>query len=190
MRKTAWSDLIEQLEQKGVTFDTGLTDAEIAEAESNYAVSFPEDLRGFIQTAIPNRFPFPNWRSAGDPFIKEMLRLPLEGILFDVENNEFWLPEWGTKPRGKEEAKLIVEERVRLAPRLVPIYRHRMMPDRPITAENPVLSVHQTDVIYYGFDLDDYFRHEFGSEGRKEWPNKVREIEFWDVERWQDLRWR
>jgi hypothetical protein len=39
-------------------------------------------------------------------------------------------------------------------------------------------------------DLDDYFRHEFHLQGRREWPGAIEPIEFWDVERWQDLRWR
>ncbi|MGO9337326.1 MAG: hypothetical protein ACLPY1_07455 [Terracidiphilus sp.] len=118
------------------------------------------------------------------------MSLPLHGIMFDVELNEFWLPEWGPRPPRLEDARLIVEEKVSLAPRLIPIYAHRMMPDRPSTTGNPVLSVHQTDIIYYGFDLDDYLRHEFNLSGRKEWPAEVRAVDFWNVERWQDLRWR
>lgn len=61
------------------------------------------------------------------------------------------------------------------------------MPDRPHESGNPVFSVYQTDIIYYGFDLDDYLRHEFDLPGRKPWPEKVREIEFWDVDRWYSI---
>ena len=42
-----------------------------------------------------------------------------------------------------------------------------MMPDRPQLNGNPIFSIHQTDMIYYGFDLDDYFRHEFDLPNRK-----------------------
>jgi hypothetical protein len=59
-----------------------------------------------------------------------------------------------------EDAKALVEEDVKKAPRLIPIYGYRMMPDRPHLTGNPVLSVYQTDIIYYGFDLDDYLRHD------------------------------
>jgi hypothetical protein len=79
--------------------------------------------------------------------------------MFDVEHGDFWLAEWGPRPALLEDAEKIVERLVDQAPRLVPIYGHRMMPDRPQMAGNPVLSVHQTDIIYYGFDLDDYFRY-------------------------------
>lgn len=188
MNKSAWSDLIELLKNApvSVAFDEGLTDAEIARAENTYGFIFPLDLREFLQTAIPKGFPFPDWRSKEDPRIREMLRLPLEGILFDVEQSDFWLPEWGPKPPRIEDAKRIVERYVNQAPRLIPIYAHRMMPERPQQAGNPVLSVHQTDIIYYGFDLEDYFRHEFKLEERKPWPQKIRPIEFWGVDRWQD----
>ena len=50
--------------------------------------------------------------------------------------------------------------------------------------------MHQTDIIYYGFDLDDYLRHEFDLPDRKPWPSEVRAIEFWNVDRWQDAGWR
>ncbi len=185
-----WSELIALLEGAGVMFAPGLTDGEVSRAEERYDFCFPPDLREFLQTAFPKHFPFANWRSEDEEPIRESMSLPLHGIMFDVELNEFWLPEWGPRPPRLEDARLIVEEKVSLAPRLIPIYAHRMMPDRPSTTGNPVLSVHQTDIIYYGFDLDDYLRHEFNLSGRKEWPAEVRAVDFWNVERWQDLRWR
>jgi hypothetical protein len=185
-----WAGLIAELRPKILVFDPGLTDAEVERAEDAYEISFPVDLRDFLQTALPRGLGFPNWRSLDDRTIKEILSWPLEGILFDVERNDFWLPEWGPKPSTTQEVRAVVEEQVKGAPRLIPIYAHRMMPDKPREAGNPVLSVYQTDIIYYGFDLDDYFRHEFNLEGRKEWPAKVQAIEFWNVDRWQDLRWR
>ncbi len=44
---------------------------------------------------------------------------------------------------------------------LIPIYSHRYIPSAPSEAGNPILSVYQTDVIYYGSDLEDYFVNEF-----------------------------
>jgi hypothetical protein len=190
VNKNGWSDLIEQLKEAGVAFAAGLTETEISRAEESYGFRFPPDLREFLQTALPTGHRFPDWRAGDDTLIRDLLRLPLEGILFDVEQNEFWLPEWGTQPTRIEDARTVVEEHVNNAPRLVPIYGHRMIPDRPNEAGNPVLSVHQTDIIYYGFDLDDFFRHEFELAGEKPWPSEVRRIDFWDVNCWQDLRWR
>ena len=118
-----------------------------------------------------------------------MLTWPLQGILFDVEHCDFWLPEWGAKPETEEGRRFIVENAVTDAPRLIPIHAHRYLPDKPHEEGNPVISVCQTDIIYYGFDLNDSLRHEFDLPGRKPWPEKMPEIEFWDVDRWQSIRW-
>ena len=182
-----WSELIELLDKKNIVFLDGLTDAEIETIESKYGFRFPPDLRDFLQTALPTGSSFLDWRSATDSDIRKRLTWPLDGILFDVENNVFWLPEWGVKPETADQRRLIVEQAVDRAPRLIPIYSHRYMPDRPHESGNPVFSVYQTDIIYYGFDLDDYLRHEFDLPGRKPWPEKVREIEFWDVDRWYSI---
>jgi hypothetical protein len=76
-----------------------------------------------------------------------------------------------------------VTEMIAEAPKLIPIYSHRFIPEEPSEAGNPIFSVYQMDIIYYGFDLDDYLRHEFDLPGRKEWPAQVRPIKFWDPER-------
>ena len=189
VKKNAWSELIALLDRANVVLDDGLTDTEIADIEKKYGFRFPLDLRDFLQTALPTGSLFPGWRSEDDSLIRETLRLPLDGILFDVERNNFWLSDWGPRPALLEDSRKVVESLVDRAPRLIPVYGHRMMPDRPQVAGNPVLSVHQTDIIYYGFDLDDYFRHEFKLPDRKPWPSVIRGIEFWDVDRWQDIRW-
>jgi hypothetical protein len=44
----------------------------------------------------------------------------------------------------------------------VPVYAHRFLPAGRGTSGHPVLSVHQTDIIYYGADLADYIEREFG----------------------------
>ena len=190
MVKNRWRELIELLQGAGVLFRAGLTDDELHEAEEHYNFKFPPDLREFLKVAMPWGLPFPNWRDKDDQYIFETLDLPFHGMLFDVENNGFWLSEWGPKPSDNDQARKIVERHVAEAPRLIPIYSHRMIPDRPHEAGNPVFSVHQTDIIHYGFDIDDYFRHEFNLLGRRQWPDTIRHIDFWDVERFQDMRLR
>jgi hypothetical protein len=48
------------------------------------------------------------------------------------------------------------------APRLIPIYAHRAVPNEPLEAGNPVFSVMQMDIIIYGNDLEQYLHNEFG----------------------------
>jgi hypothetical protein len=56
-----------------------------------------------------------------------------------------------------------VVARARLAevPQLVPVYEHRFLPAGRGTSGHPVLSVWQTDIIYYGRDVADYIHQEF-----------------------------
>jgi hypothetical protein len=197
-----WAELIKQLRnapyQFGVIghgspvhrvdFDPGLTNEEFVRCEKRFGFRFPPDLREFLQTGLPRGPQFPDWRSGDDVRLREWLDVPRRGVLFDVEHNGFWLEEWGRKPENLADAMSAASAHVLTAPRLIPVYSHRMMPDEPHLPGNPVLSVHQTDIIYYGFNLADYLRHEFGLPGREKWPEVLRPIPFWDVDRFQDLR--
>lgn len=198
-----WQQLIEELRgaeyrlgviQPGspfhrVNFDAGLSDDEILSTESRFGFRFPPDLRAFLQTAIPCGPRFPDWRSGDETVLRDWLDRPRQGILFDIEHNGFWFPEWGPRPRLLDSALGTGSELVAAAPQLIPISSQRMMPEEPHLPGNPVFSVHQTDVIYYGFDLADYIRHEFDLPGREPWPEQIRPIRFWDIARFQDVRW-
>jgi hypothetical protein len=202
MDRDGWQELVDQL--RGVVyaygtrpgepavyrveFDPGLTDAEVAAAEARFGFRFPPDLRDFLQTALP-RGGFPDWRSGDEATLRDCLDRPRRGVLFDVQHNGFWLPEWGPRPSSLDDALRVADDLVAAAPRLIPVRGNRMMPDEPHLPRNPVFSVHQTDIIYYGFDLADYLRHEFGLSGREPWPEKVRQIRFWDIDRFLAVRW-
>jgi hypothetical protein len=54
-------------------------------------------------------------------------------------------------------------DRLSAVPQLVPVYSHRYLPSGRESVGHPVLSVYQTDVIYYGLDLLDYVHQEFGA---------------------------
>jgi hypothetical protein len=189
MATDVWMTFVSRMQQRGIEFDAGLTDREIAATEKRFGFRFPLDLRAFLQTALPRGERFPNWRSGEESGLWEWLDLPRQGILFDIEHNGFWLKEWGARPVSLAAAKRQASKRIAAAPRLIPTYSHRMMPEEPLEAGNPVFSVHQTDIIHYGFDLADYLRHEFHFPGREPWPEKVRRIRFWDLDRFQAVRW-
>jgi hypothetical protein len=175
--------------RRQVNFERGLSDSEIIAVEEKFSFRFPPDLRAFLQTALPCGEGFPNWRSGKQSDLRDWLDLPRQGIMFDVGSNDFWLEEWGPRPDNTAEAERITSELVAGAPKLIPVYIHRMMPDEPHLPGNPVFSVHQTDIIIYGFDLADYWRAEFSLPGREPWPATVRPIRFWDIDRFQNVRW-
>ncbi len=205
MATTDWAGLIDRLRgtkyQFGlltattpthrVEFDAGLTDPEVASAESRFGFRFPPDLREFLQAALPRGPQFPNWRSGDEAELRDWLAAPLRGILFDVEYNGFWLAEWGPRPEMLAEATEAVTARVAAAPKLIPVYMHRMMPDAPHEPGNPVFSVHQTDIIHYGLDLGHYLVREFltNPDDFEPFAREPKRIEFWDIDRFQDVRW-
>jgi hypothetical protein len=184
-----WRELVELMRARGIDFDAGLTDTEVVATETQFGFQFPADLREFLQTALPRGKGFPDWRSGAELELREWLDLPLRGILFDIEHNNFWLEEWGARPDSLVEAIRVVKDLVATAPRLIPIYHHRMMPSEPNMAGNPVFSVHQTDIIHYGTDLETYLRNEFNLLVGKSQPDEIRQIRFWNIDRFQEVRW-
>jgi hypothetical protein len=177
-----------RLEEKDVSFEAGLTDIEIAGIESFYGFKFPPDLKAFLQFALPVSKNFVNWREETEVEIRERLAWPLDGMYFDIEQNAFWLKEWGPKPLNLDDTFNIARQTVMEAPVLIPIYSHRYIPAEPNQSGNPILSVHQTDIIYYGNDLASYFSHEFNIPCPN-WAAKTsRPIKFWDtvMRAWQE----
>ncbi len=165
-------------------FEAGLSPAELARAERRFGFTFPDDLGALLMFALPVGLHFPNWRNLDDPELARSLSWPLEEIWFDVQNGHFWPGEWGAKPADAAAAYKELRRRVASAPRLIPIYGHRYMPDRPHTSGNPVLSVYQTDIICYGTDLENYFHNEFHDyfdTPPHDMRGEARDIAFWSV---------
>ncbi|SQI36329.1 Uncharacterised protein [Leminorella richardii] len=178
--------LIEALNAQGVSFAIGLSDAEAGEVECVFGFQFPPDLKALLQQALPISSGFVDWRAAmgskkARRQIAERMAAPLEGILFDIKHNDYWLDSWGSRPAVFSERKARVERLVADAPRLIPLYSHRYLPDTPCEAGNPVFSVYQTDIIYYGNDLASYFAAEFGFTlpGAFHPANEPKPVAFW-----------
>ena len=186
-----WANLVDTLKDNGVAFAAGLTDNEIAATASRYGFRFPPDLQTFLQAGLPCGDQFPDWRNGDEDGLRHWLDLPRRGILFDVEHG-FWLDDWGDRPATVAEARQTAGELIAAAPPLIPVYKHRMMPSEPHLPGNPVFSVHQADIIWYGVDLRDYLIHEFLTrEDIGIWPipESIRKVPFWDVKQFQNARW-
>jgi len=166
----------------GVSFEPGLTENELRRIEERYEFTFPPDLRSFLMFALPTSKGFINWRNEIDDEIANRVQWPYDGICFDIEHNAFWPTTWGPRPPSLEERFAIAKTAVDAAPKLIPICGHRYIPDRPNVAGNPIFSVYQTDIIYYGRNLGDYLENEFAYyfERTRDLPGRdIKHIEFW-----------
>ena len=175
------------LENKGIEIHNGLSDEEFEKIEKFYNIKFPKVLKILYKSFLPNLY---NWRDFSEDNvekIKKYLNMPIEGILFDIQYNSFWMDCFGEKTGDIEQNKAKAEEYLKNAkeeevPRLIPIYSHRYVPSFPDSIDVPVFSVMQTDIIYYGKNIENYFEHEFGNNYNPEQESAdlgVIEIPFW-----------
>jgi len=169
--------------QKGTKWLGGLTDSQILKVEEECSMVFPPDYRVFLQhlhcvdrpmigaafiadqgqSLSPiTRQPFCNWLTDKGA-LEQKYSAIIEGIEFDIEYNNTWMNSWGEKPDLLSLQKERLRQVHRNAPKLIPVFSHRFLLAEPAVSGNPVLSIHQTDVIIYGRDLRTYLLREFQS---------------------------
>lgn len=175
--------IFKNLLSAGVKLTPGLSTFEVLGIEEKYGFRFPPDLRDFLSFCQPQGDSWIDWRSDSTEKINERLSWPSDGLCFDVKYNAFWLPEWGVKPNNLELCYEIVRNEVNNAPKMIPIFSHRYIPDTPNKHGNPIFSIYQTDIIYYGSDLENYFENEFHYYFKTREHNirseRIKRIEFW-----------
>ncbi|MFF5937905.1 hypothetical protein [Streptomyces sp. NPDC012508] len=162
----------------GAVVAPGLSERELDGIEARFGFTFAADHRVFLAAGLPLGSPsWPDWRDGDPADLAGRLSFPAEGVLFDVEHAGFWHPSWGTRPASRSEALSVARTELADVPQLVPVYGHRYLPGTAGEWGHPVLSVHQTDIIFYGNDLADYIRHEFT--GRAGSPGAEATVDFW-----------
>src|SRR5689334_19300690 len=120
-------EIIVFLESKGVAFEAGLTPTEFKSLKEQFNVYFPSDLHFLLSTALPVSKNFPNWRNllhGSDAYLQASLSHPVEGVLFDVEKNDFWYLPWGDRPKDLSQALVVAAAELAKVPQLVRVYSH------------------------------------------------------------------
>ena len=116
-----------------------------------------------------------------------MLAWPYDLLSFAIDHGAWW-PDWGEEPKDGEARREVLRQALADAPKLIPILGHRFLPESAEARPgNPVISMHGFDTIYYGVDLDDYFRRE-GRTGL-EAIGTAQYVPFWSdiIERWREV---
>lgn len=160
----------------------GYSQAELEDIQDHWKLRFPPDLLELMRRRRPLMPGGFDWLVSSPAEIQRILEWPLEGLWFDVQENGLWWPEWGEKPEAPLDQFNKLGDVVAKAPKLIPLYGHRYLPAAPHESGNPVFSVYQSDVIYYGADLEDWIAREvrgWGVGGAIDPAHPPKEIPFW-----------
>ena len=136
-----------RLDSAGVWLDPGLSDDELADVERRFGFTFCADHRDDADARGAGRRPLAGLarRGRGGRSSKQ-LAWPVDGVVHDVLQNEFWPASWGPRPDRRLEAE--ARRHLAAVPTMVPVYAHRYLPSGPgARRERPVFSIYQTDVI-------------------------------------------
>ena len=158
-----------------VRWAKGYSQAELDSAQHRFGLVFPPDLVALLREKRPAQ----GHAWTDEVAIRRALAWPFEGLLFDVERSHFWWPEWGERPASPGAREEVLRSVVSRAPKLIPLIGHRYLPEEPCEQGNPVFSVYQADVVYYGASLADYFEREFLGFLHRPWVPPTKRIPFW-----------
>ena len=159
----------------------GLSTDQIASIEAQLGFRVPDDFAYLFQNLQdPGRVLFP-WSEFDKRRYDECIGDVLGGIEFDIENDVFWHERWGKRPDSLSGALTVARKDFETWPKLLPIYGHRFLAAEPCRSGNPVFSIMQTDIVYYGADLPHYLLNEFvdHDHARHTQAQDIRRIEVW-----------
>lgn len=180
MASRSFEAAINHMRSIGVKFEDGLSRKEIARIESTFKFHFPPDLKQFLQTALPVTGGFPNWRSESvNEFRNSYFDRPSRGILFDVEHNDFWSTNWGSRPLELADALVEAKRQLETVPSLIPIRSNHYLPSIPSAEGNPVLSVRQSDIQFVGDNIQSYLLNLFQPSDEINESTQRSQIPFW-----------
>jgi len=150
-------DFLEQLPNYpprfGVTSDISEV---VMELEDFFGQQLPEDAIWLASNIYDPDSYILRW-TRGVEAIKEFERWVYRGVAAEVDAG-FWPQAWGAKPASGPERVAQLDDFWAIWPKLLPLTGHRALPVSPAQAGNPVFSLMQTDIIYYGFSLVDWFQ--------------------------------
>jgi len=165
--------------QSGTRWLSGLAEADIAAVETRWGWRFPPEYRLFLSRLhAPDRplggierdergqlrfFSTPSfyhWQT-DNAAIEDATEALVDGLLWEVAQGQTWHPSWGQRPATVATQQVRLQEVMQLAPSLIPIFhRNRYLLAEPCEEGNPVLSIHQSDVIILSANFRDYLIHE------------------------------
>ncbi|WP_024294764.1 hypothetical protein [Lacrimispora indolis] len=177
-----YEEIINIMKEKNVIFSSGINETDLSKIHQIYEIMLPKELIEFYSLALPISKGFYNWKDfslSNIEHIKSALKRP-ENDLIELVDEVYWCDDWGEEPLDENEKAEVINNFLKTAPKLIPIFTHRYLPSYPDNKSNPVFSIHGTDVIYYGNDLLSYLQIEFGLKDYNDIDySKIPHVPFW-----------
>jgi hypothetical protein len=160
----------------------GMSSAEVADIERQLGFPIPEDFKYLLQNMKDEGGVMFPWAKFDKGKYEDTIGWVLSGIEFDIRHNAFWMESrWGLRPEEIDKCLKIFREDFPSWPKLLPLLGHRFLPAEPCITGNPVFSIVQTDIIYYGDSLASYLLEEFipGQEHAENTKDVRNRIDVW-----------
>lgn len=166
--------------------EPGLSEIELRRAEETFGLTFPPLLREVLALVHPVPQPVygiqrspsstPDWRLRDVERTRTLIGIPADGVLFDVEDNDFWWNAWGPRPEDIPERMAVAQREMARVPRLIPLLGHLCV---AASDDSPVFSLIQTRVGLFAVSLADVSDDEARTAGLRSatWP--VGTVPFW-----------
>lgn len=168
----------------------GMSENKILDVQKQLGFLLPKDFKCLLQNVQdPNGDMF-DWNHFSKKRYDDLIEWVWKGIEFDISENCFWLENrWGSRPESMEDRFKIGRKDFETWPKLLPLFGHRFLPATPCLSDNPVFSIMQTDIIYYGSNLANYLINELMPAGGQATPSReaFRKIDVWSQITEEDL---
>lgn len=157
----------------------GMSAAAIKSVETQLGFALPPDFTYLLQNMRDDGNVFFPWSKFDKAKYDAMIDDVWEGIEFDIRQDDVWLYRWGKRPHALDDAVAVARRDFTTWPKLVPIHSHRFLAAEPCATGNPVFSIVQTDIIYYGSNLANYLTNEFLDQDWAKHTQGARHIAVW-----------
>jgi hypothetical protein len=179
--------MIDRLKKVGISFESGMSDAELDRAEIAYQFRFPKEIREFLSCGVPVGSSFLNYRDLSEENLARFQRFQASierSFRFDLENNRDDLMELLCETLGfdhhSESFDDAILEYLHQSIKLIPFYAHRCFFDG--MDDMPIVSFWQpTDTIFYGGTFENYLEVEFLKKQRilENIPERMKDTGIW-----------
>lgn len=157
--RRAWDVAVDAhnlLSYAGEPLAAGLTTEEVEHVEEHLGFRFAPVHRAFLSIGMPRGPQWPNWRTGSLRSLRRRVQAPVDGVVADVLEHDFWPASWGARPTADDEREAVARAELRAVPALVPLFAWCYLPAGDRRSEAPVLTVDRTTVSVVGHDLAHY----------------------------------